>query len=150
VVGVGGTTLTSTSPRVESAWSGAGSGCSIFYAKPMFQSGITTGCTMRAEGDVSAEADPSTCVAVYDTFGGDPGWECFGGTSVASPLIAGVFALVANSTTNHSKFVYANKSHLNDIKTGPANGPCGAPLCKPGVGWDGPTGLGTPNGDGAF
>ena len=150
VVGVGGTTLSSTSPRVESGWSGAGSGCSVFYAKPAFQSGVTTGCTMRAQSDVSAEADPSTCVAVYDTFMGDPGWECFGGTSVASPLVAGVFALVANSTTNHASHIYANTSHLHDVTTGPTNGACGAPLCKPGIGWDGPTGLGTPNGDGAF
>jgi subtilase family serine protease len=150
VVGVGGTTLSSVSPRTESGWSGAGSGCSVFYAKPGFQTGVTTGCTMRAQGDVSAVADPGTCVAVYDTFMGDPGWECFGGTSVASPMIASVFALVGIPADNHSKFVYANKSHLNDVKTGPANGGCGAPLCVPGIGWDGPTGLGTPNGTGAF
>jgi hypothetical protein len=38
---------------------------------------------------------------------------------------------------------------LNDIVSG-SNGACGAPLCIAGKGWDGPTGLGTPNGIGAF
>jgi len=66
VTGVGGTSLTSVSPRVESAWSGAGSGCSKIYATPSFQSGINTGCSKRAQADVSADADPNTGVAVYD------------------------------------------------------------------------------------
>ena len=148
VTGVGGTSLTSVSPRAESAWSGAGSGCSTIYAKPSFQNGINTGCSKRAQSDVSADADPNTGVAVYDTFHVG-GWLVFGGTSVATPIIASVFALVNNTSTNSNSYVYAHKSSLNDITSG-SNGSCGAPLCTAGVGWDGPTGLGTPNGTGAF
>ena len=148
VTGVGGTSLTSVSPRVESAWSGAGSGCSTVYAKPSFQSGINTGCAKRAEADVSAVGDPNTGVAVYDTFH-TSGWLVFGGTSVATPIIASVFALANNTSTNNDSFVYAHTSSLNDVTSG-SNGNCGAPLCTSGVGWDGPTGLGTPKGTGAF
>jgi len=148
VTGVGGTSLTSISPRIESAWSGAGSGCSKIYAKPSFQSAISTGCSKRAQSDVSADADPNTGVAVYDTFHSS-GWLVFGGTSVASPIIASVFALVNNTSTNDNSYVYSHKSSLHDITSG-SNGSCGAPLCKAGTGWDGPTGLGSPNGIGAF
>jgi subtilase family serine protease len=148
VTGVGGTSLTSISPRAESAWNGAGSGCSKIYAKPGFQSTIATGCSNRAQSDVAADADPNTGVAVYDTLHSG-GWLVFGGTSVSSPIIASVFALVDNTSTNNNSFVYSHASGLHDITTG-SNGSCGAPLCKAGTGWDGPTGLGTPNGISAF
>jgi subtilase family serine protease len=148
VIGVGGTTLTKTSPRTETAWSGAGSGCSKVYAKPSFQSGIGTGCSDRAQADTSADANPNTGVAVYDTFH-QPGWEVFGGTSVATPIIASVFALAGSTSTNNPGNLYAHTSNLNDVTSG-SNGSCGAPLCTAGVGWDGPTGLGTPNGIAAF
>ena len=49
VVGVGGTSLTSITPRTETAWLRAGSGCSKIYGKPSFQSGLNTGCSMRAQ-----------------------------------------------------------------------------------------------------
>jgi subtilase family serine protease len=149
VIGVGGTTLSKVSPRTETAWSGAGSGCSKVYAKPSFQSGITTGCSDRAQADSSAVANPNTGVAVYDTQGGYTGWYVVGGTSVATPVTASVFALAGNTATNNPGNLYANSSSLNDITSG-SNGSCGAPLCTAGVGWDGPTGLGTPNGIGAF
>jgi subtilase family serine protease len=146
VIGVGGTSLTAISPRVESAWSGAGSGCSKVYAKPSFQSGINTGCSMRAQADVSAVGDPNTGVSVYDTFR-EPGWLVFGGTSVATPIIASVYALSGN--TNNATYLYGHASSLYDVTSG-SNGNCGAPLCTSGTGWDGPTGEGSPNGTGAF
>ncbi|HKE36159.1 MAG TPA: S53 family peptidase [Candidatus Baltobacteraceae bacterium] len=145
VIAVGGTHLASTNPRSESAWTGAGSGCSNVYAKPSWQT-MNVGCTKRAQSDVSAVADPNTGVAVYDTFH-TSGWLVFGGTSVATPVITSVFALTGNTNGNPS--VYANASHLNDVSGG-KNGSCGAPLCTSGAGWDGPTGLGSPNGTGAF
>jgi subtilase family serine protease len=148
VIGVGGTTLTKVNPRDETAWSGAGSGCSTIYSTPAFQSGINTGCSKRAQSDASAVANPNTGVAVYDTFH-QPGWEVFGGTSVATPIVAAVFALAAKPAANGPANLYAHSSDLNDIVSG-SNGNCGAPLCKAGVGWDGPTGLGTPNGIAAF
>jgi subtilase family serine protease len=148
VIGVGGTSLTSVNPRTETAWSGAGSGCSKIYATPSFQNGITTGCSKRAQADSSAVADPYTGVAVYDTFH-QSGWVVFGGTSVATPITASLFALAGNTSTNNPGNLYAHASSLNDITVG-ANGSCGKPLCVAGPGWDGPTGLGTPNGIGAF
>lgn len=148
VIGAGGTSLTSVSPRVESAWSGAGSGCSTIYAKPSFQTGVATGCSLRAESDVSADADPNTGVAVYDTFRSG-GWLVFGGTSVSSPILASVFGLAGSGLTNNPAHLYSHTANLNDVTTG-SNGSCGAPLCTAGIGWDGPTGLGTPNGTGAF
>lgn len=146
VIGVGGTSLTSISPRVESAWSGAGSGCSTVYAKPSFQSAVNTGCSMRAQADVSAVGDPNTGVSVYDTFR-QTGWLVFGGTSVATPIIASVYALSGN--TNTATYLYGHASSLYDVSSG-SNGNCGAPLCNAGPGWDGPTGEGSPNGVGAF
>lgn len=148
VVGVGGTSLTNVRPRTETAWSGSGSGCSTIYRKPSFQSGINTGCSNRAQADASAVADPYTGVAVYDSFR-QSGWVVFGGTSVATPIVASVFALAGNASTNNPGNLYSHASAMNDIKSG-SNGSCGAPLCKAGVGWDGPTGLGTPNGIAAF
>jgi subtilase family serine protease len=66
VTAVGGTHLTfSGSTANESAWSGAGSGCSAYITKPGWQS--DAGCARRTVADVSAVADPNTGVAVYDT-----------------------------------------------------------------------------------
>jgi hypothetical protein len=152
VTAVGGTHLvTSTNSRgwTESAWNGAGSGCSAFDAKPSWQT-VTTNCSRRAEADVSAVADPATGVAVYQTFGAS-GWVVYGGTSVAAPVIAGVYALAGNPAagTYAASYPYAHQGNLFDVTSG-SNGTCGAPICTAGTGWDGPTGLGTPNGTTAF
>jgi len=152
VTAVGGTHLTtSTNSRgwTESAWNGAGSGCSAFDAKPSWQT-VTTNCSKRAEADVSAVADPATGVAVYQTFGAS-GWVVYGGTSVAAPVIAGVYALAGNPAagTYAASYPYAHQGNLFDVTSG-SNGTCGAPICTAGTGWDGPTGLGTPNGTAAF
>ena len=97
VTAVGGTSLTgSVGNWSESAWSGAGSGCSAYIAKPSWQK--DSGCSNRTVADVSAVADPNTGVAVYDTFRLHPGgWLVFGGTSVSSPIIASVYALANNT-----------------------------------------------------
>ena len=144
VIAVGGTSLTSISPRVETAWSGAGSGCSKIYAKPGFQNGVNTGCSMRAQADVSADADPATGVAVYDTFH-HGGWLVFGGTSVAAAVVAAALAVESTTGVDSPGNLYAQRSDFNEITSG-SNGGCGAPLCTAGPGWNGPTGLGTPNG----
>lgn len=148
VIAVGGTSLTSISPRVESAWSGAGSGCSKVYAKPSFQRGINTACSMRAEADVSADGDPATGVAVYDTYHRG-GWLVFGGTSVATAIVTSVLALEGRGAADTPGTLYAHPLNFNDITSG-SNGTCGAPLCMAGPGWNGPTGLGTPKGIGAI
>lgn len=142
---VGGTTLTEdpTSPRgwSETAWSGSGSGCSQYFAKPSWQT--DTGCTMRMEADMSAVADPFTGVAVYSSFEG--GWTILGGTSVASPLVASLFALSSRNTVNAS-FIWQNTQDFYDVTSG-SNGTCSVPYeCTAGPGYDGPTGWGTPDG----
>jgi hypothetical protein len=91
--------------------------------------------------DVSAVGDPNTGVAVFNK--ADGGWIVVGGTSASSPLVAGMYALYG--ITGGPGFAYANESDFRDVKTG-RNGTCSNVLCKAGVGWDGPTGVGTPNG----
>ena len=95
-------------------------------------------------------ADPNTGVWVYDTYAGT-GWYIFGGTSVASPIVASVYALAQNgaSSAQLNNYPYGQASALNDVTSG-SNGSCGTYLCSGAVGYDGPTGLGTPNGVAAF
>jgi Putative Ig domain len=153
VVAVGGTSLsTSSNSRgwTESAWSGAGSGCSSSEAKPSYQSAVSA-CTRRATADVSAVADPNTGVAVYQTYGGS-GWAVYGGTSASAPIIASVYALngAPGASDKPPAEPYGHTGNLFDVTTG-SNGSCTpSTLCKGGAGWDGPTGLGTPNGTAAF
>jgi hypothetical protein len=156
VTAVGGTTLTRDLNTArgwsESVWQrapyGPGSGCSQYEPKPAFQH--DTGCTNRTVADVSAVADG---VAVYQTFGAHaPGWNEFGGTSVATPIIAAAYADAGTPApgTYPNSYPYAAQGGLNDITTG-SNGICSPTyLCTAGPGYDGPTGLGTPDGLGAF
>ncbi|GIH15278.1 hypothetical protein Raf01_34500 [Rugosimonospora africana] len=157
VTSVGGTSLVrdaSTSRGwSESVWDshggGPGSGCSQFDAKPAWQS--DTGCSMRSIADVSAVADPDTPLAIYDSFQ-QSGWLTSGGTSLAAPLIAGVYALAGKPGSGEYpvSYAYEQSGALNDVTQG-NNGNCSPSyLCTAGPGYDGPTGLGTPNGITAF
>ena len=157
VVAVGGTSLRkaagTTRGWTESAWSGAGSGCSAFNTAIPSAASFNTGCARRAVADVSAVADPNTGVAVFDSvpFQGFSGWLVFGGTSASSPIIASVYGLAGNAATiDANDFPYQHAGSLFDVTTG-SNGTCSpSQLCTARAGWDGPTGLGTPNGTGAF
>jgi subtilase family serine protease len=164
VTAVGGTSLrrSTSGAWTETAWSGAGSGCSAYNGKlSVATAEQTAACgNKRAEADVSAVADPQTGVAVYDStaYQGRSGWLVFGGTSASAPIIASVYALsgnVGSPATGTAPAVYANTlpyktpAGLHDVVNG-SNGSCGAPLCQATSKWDGPTGLGTPNGTGAF
>jgi hypothetical protein len=153
VTSVGGTSLVKATGTArgwtETAWSGAGSGCSAYQPKPAFQ--LDTGCDHRAVADVSAVADNHTPVAVYQTYGND-GWTAYGGTSVSSPIIAGTYAVAGTpiAGTYPNAYPYAALGSLNDVTSG-SNGSCSPTyLCQGTVGYDGPTGLGTPNGAAAF
>lgn len=157
VTGVGGTRLERSrqpgwephggqKPRrrgwLETAWPGAGSGCSLIQPKPPFQQ--DAGCTNRTVADVSAVAEN---VALYTTTP-DAGWLTVAGTSVSTPIIAGVYALAGNPGPNDrpNSYPYARPWALNDIVEG-SNGSCGGSyLCTAVPGYDGPTGIGTPNG----
>ena len=154
VTSVGGTTLVRdpSVPRgwTESVWSGTGSGCSAYEPRPPWQQGVATGCGRRATTDISADADPASGLAVYDTLG-YTGWLQVGGTSLSSPLAAAMYALAGGSPAAGSypaSYPYQDpnkSSDLFDITQG-INGYCGNVLCQAGPGWDGPTGWGTPDG----
>lgn len=180
VTAVGGTSLKRDSSArgwSETVWgsstsgaNGAGSGCSAYDPALSWQqalAGLKAVCTTRAVADVAAVADPATGVAVYDTycpfwsqfFGGcGTGWMVFGGTSVASPIIASVYALAGNtSSISNGSYPYSHTGNLFDVTSGTnssGSSSCttasGNILCNGAAGWDGPTGLGTPNGAGGF
>jgi subtilase family serine protease len=153
VIAVGGTHLTHAANArgwAETVWSGAGSGCSAYIAKPSWQT--DGGCARRTVADVAAVADPNTGVSVYDTYRLHPGgWLVFGGTSVAAPVIGGVYALAGNAgSLTYGSASYANLGSVFDVTSG-SNGSCGGSyLCTGKVGFDGPTGNGTPNGIGGY
>jgi subtilase family serine protease len=151
VTAVGGTSLTRASNSRgwnETAWSGAGSGCSAVFAKPTWQNDSL--CGRRTVADVSAVANPSTGVAVYGpSTRKRSGWMVFGGTSVAAPLIAGVYG-ANGGTANFGGDPYSHTGNLYDVTSG-SNGSCsGTYLCTAGAGYDGPTGLASPNATTAF
>lgn len=153
VVAVGGTSLTADTGTArgwtERAWSGAGSGCTTSNAAPTGQSSSVTHCSGRAIADISAVADPATGLAVYaPTSSTKSSWAQYGGTSLSSPIVASVFAQSGQTSGYPSSYLYAATSGLNDVTSG-SNGSCSY-WCTAQVGWDGPTGLGTPNGTSAF
>ncbi len=158
VLAVGGTAVHMGSTPRETVWftsstEAAGSGCSTVFNKPNWQH--DTGCTKRMEADVSAVADPNTGVAVFaPTSSTSSAFQVFGGTSVAAPLIAGIVGSTGSGidpSTVYSR-VAANPSLVFDVTSG-NNGTCTsspAYFCNAEVGFDGPTGLGSPVGSGAF
>ena len=110
------------------------------------------GCAKRTVADVSAVADPNTGVGVYDTYGGN-GWFVFGGTSVASPIVG--VDVRAGATRGHDEParelpVRARPSASQRRDGREQRQLRRSYLCTAVVGYDGPTGLGTPNGVAAF
>jgi hypothetical protein len=202
VVSVGGTRLTLSAAKTwesETVWNdggesngkleGAGAvggGCSGRFAAPAWQLALpnwsSVGCTTaRAVADISADGDPYSGVAVYDSTEsphGEKGWAAIGGTSVASPIIAAAFALAGGGqgVAYPARLLYENlqqdPASLHDVVSG-SNGEClkkfhknsglsgctsteeaqtctVQAICLAGVGYDGPSGVGTPNGLAAF
>ncbi len=166
VVAVGGTTLTDKRETWNSTvWEEGGSGCSQIFAAPAWQSAVAdfsaSGCgAERSVADVAAVANPNTGVEIYDgtpegSSGEPQGWGVWGGTSVASPIIAAEFALAGGShgvafpaATLYSHL--GDGEDLFDVVSG-GNGVCGGTIeCQAAVGYDGPTGVGSPIGLGAF
>lgn len=154
VTAVGGTSLTKASATArgwtETVWSGAGSGCST-YNNAVAPAAFGTGCAKRTMADVSAVADPQTGLAVYaPTSRTTSSWAQYGGTSLSAPIIAAVYALSGNTAGTANAIPYNHAGSLFDVTSG-SNGTCPTTQwCKARTGWDGPTGLGTPNGVAAF
>jgi subtilase family serine protease len=160
VTAVGGTQLT-RAPGTRRGWTekvwdqpglfgAGGSGCSAYVTKPAWQH--DPHCPGRTVADVSAVA---ANVPIYNkNFGG---WITVGGTSVAAPLIAGIYGLAGNASRIPLGYAYRHPRALFDITKGsnslfvtPAQA-CGRDyLCVAKRGYDAPTGLGTPDGTGAF
>ncbi|MGE5042076.1 MAG: Ig-like domain-containing protein [Candidatus Levyibacteriota bacterium] len=163
VVAVGGTTLnlfTDLTYSSETVWNGSGSGCSSYEAANLWQTALTnwgsTNCfSSRAIADISADADPNTGAAIFDStpYNGQSGWWQIGGTSLSSPIIAAAYALgnPIGSNVTASSVLYANYNLTNfhDVTSG-SNGTCATNMCKGGIGYDGPSGLGSLQALGAF
>jgi kumamolisin len=152
VVSAGGTSVNRNSSGgfvSETGWSGSGGGPSKYEPKPTYQSGIAgTDATQRSAPDFSFDADPNTGVSVYDSTScqGLSGWLVFGGTSVASPSLAGIVNLSGhfyiNSTAELATIYgnYTNTSDFRDIISGTA----GSFSCK--AGYDFVTDVGSDQG----
>jgi hypothetical protein len=205
VIAVGGTKLTVTEAGArasETVWNdggdheknAGGGGCSGVFSAPSWQTAVpdwdAVGCgtgeqSRRAVADVAADADPDTGVAIYDSVpyyyapGSSiaPGWVTIGGTSVASPIVASLFALVGGSQGVEypaaTLYSHLGGASLYDVTSG-GNGKCdgvysngcagsmsepplslsdcgkGVLICNAGPGYDGPTGVGAPAGLAAF
>jgi Subtilase family len=201
VVAVGGTELTVTNTgarKSETAWNedpdpsggnegAGGGGCSTQFAAPRWQLEVpdwasvgcgTGGAAKRAVADVAADADPYSGVLVYDSEESTEDFLEIGGTSVASPIVASVFALAGGShgveypaQTLYSRLGSpAGFPSLYDVTEG-GNGKCdgaypaggcsgsmsspldcgrGTLICNAAPGYDGPTGVGAPDGVAAF
>ncbi len=156
VTAVDGTSLfmSGMSYKDENAWSGAGSGCSMFEPKPLWQKDGQ--CSGRTVADVSAVADPTTGTAVYSSTSpnGKKGWFMAGGTSLAAPIVAAIYAMAGDITgdirANSAPYLRGSKKNLHDVSGG-KNGDCSFNyLCEGVTKYDGPTGLGSPKGLGAF
>jgi hypothetical protein len=158
VVAVGGTTLTirgSDSYGAETAWSGSGGGRSTGEAEPAYQAGVQ-GLGMRTIPDVAFDADPGTGVSVADTYDDTHGtgpWQELGGTSLATPAWAAIFAIADQGRVARGASTLDGPSQalpalyalptgdFHDITSG-SNGGFAA-----GPGYDEVTGLGTPRAD---
>jgi hypothetical protein len=144
VVAVGGTKLTLTpggSWQSETVWNdnhgASGGGCSDYFGAAEWQLDLPDwsliGCEgRRAVADISADADPSTGVAVYDSTPDGPtapDWLTVGGTSVSSPIIASMFALAggARGVEYPARTLYAHLETglLHAVNAG-GNGKCDA------------------------
>ncbi len=153
VVAVGGTSL--SRDRVsgnflgENVWQNTGGGPSAFEATPGYQAGIVP---RRSTPDVAAVANPNTGVWVLDNFMPPSGcgaqcWYIVGGTSLSSPLWAGIVnasnTFAASSNAELYQLYGANPAFLTDITLGS----CGVYIgyfATPG--WDYCSGNGSPKG----
>jgi hypothetical protein len=154
VTSVGGVTLTRQGKDFsQSAWFAAGSGCDT--SQPWAVSALCGG--HRASSDVSAVADDVAAYIGYAPYSNrPPKWIAAGGTSLSSPYIAGLHARGGHTwrVFGPNAMYHAPRGAFTEVTTGKNVGdqvpqqscPADAqPPCIAGPGWDGPTGVGTPN-----
>lgn len=145
VTAVGGTALTlsgagTTSAHYlsETAGSGAGSGCSavetrpgLAVVEPQHQFGVRAACRRRR----FCRRRPQ-----------------HGRRRLRHLRVDSVYALAGNAasvTYGSYPYLHGSSASLHDVTSG-SNGTCGTLLCNATTGWDGPTGMGSPNGAIAF
>ena len=148
LVMVGSTSLTAAQNKrgwTESVWSGSTSWCSVDNKTAKWMPNV--GCSGRLMVDLATDGDPNTGVAVYVS----GHWAVEGGTSASSPFVAGIYALGGHaSQLNASQSLYKHPKAFYDVTTG-SDGNCSPSIfCKAGAGYDAASGMGTPNGIGAF
>jgi hypothetical protein len=167
----------------------SGGGCSTLFTAEPWQQNIpgwaAAGCgTKRLDNDIAAVADPYTGFDIYDSYdcgksceenGGGEGWETWGGTSLASPIVASIYALAGGSEgvsyPAATLYSHLGQASFYDVTEG-GNGFCdgepepacgdpnakyhekvdceGTTACDAAPGFDGPSGVGTPKGLGGF
>jgi kumamolisin len=159
VVAVGGTTVSRNPSTLafesELTWEDTGGGYSPFEARPSFQSSLSSIVgAHRGVPDVAAVGNPRTGVWVYNSFdntysGTLYAWNILGGTSVASPLWAGIVNHAGHfsaSTAAEETLIYANGKTAADFRD-VTIGTCGyyeGYLAA--SGWDPCSGNGAPQG----
>ncbi len=145
VIAVGGTSLHldgSNHRTSETVWSDTGCGPSAYESRPTYQNGVANVVgNQRGIDDISAVADPYTGVAVR----WHGGWYVFGGTSVSSPVMAGIINNAGKklgSAPAENTYIYSGLGGANyyDVTSGSAGAYPGK------VGYDFPTGVGAPAG----
>jgi subtilase family serine protease len=159
VIGVGGTSLyvlPGATYLGELAWTGSGGGLSQYEPKPAFQQNLLPVALLisknRGVPDVAYDADPSTGVAVYDTYG-NGGWMQVGGTSAGAPQWAALLSIANAGRQSVSKSPLSSNAvlqmlysphftSLHDIVFG-SNGTCGG-QCSAKKQYDFVTGEGSP------
>jgi subtilase family serine protease len=161
VTGVGGLTVTSISPLIQTVWNGGsargagGGGVSVLWSRPTWQNapGIPATQTMRSVPDLSVMGDPNSGFIEYFTYSVGSqcnGWCSIGGTSIGAPLMSAVTAIAAQSCgvsrlgfINPALYAMANTGYI-DVTTG-SNDIFGFGAYSATTGYDMASGLGSPN-----
>ena len=151
VIAVGGTSLATTAATrtiaatraTEVAWSSSGGGISFVEPEPSYQAKAqSTG--QRTTPDVSAVADPNTGLMVYTTSGG--GWVQVGGTSLSTPIWAGIIAIADQGRALAGKPTLSSAQALGDLYNAPTGSFYDVSSGnRASASYDTSTGLGTPN-----
>lgn len=154
VVAVGGTTVvrnqTNGTFLGEGVWTPEGAGPSFLEPRPAFQNVVKSMVhNQRGTVDVAADADPNTGVWVYATNVNGTGWWIFGGTSVSTPMWAGIVNRAGhfyNTSQDENSAIYSNIGNKNAY-TDITKGQCYYwPHQNAGTGWDFCSGAGSPRG----
>jgi subtilase family serine protease len=169
VTGVGGLTVSSFNPLVQSVWNdnctapscgSGGGGASQLWSRPSWQNapGIATTSTMRLVPDLSVMADPNTGFVDYYTGTASGvcsrnctnGWGSIGGTSIGAPLVSDLVATAAQTCAvsrlgfiNPALYAMATTG-FNDVTSG-GNDLYGEGVYSAGPGYDMASGLGSPS-----